>query len=355
MLLSVTIANYNYERYVADCINSALALDYQPKEIVVVDDGSTDGSRAIITALADAHPTVIRTIFKENGGHMDAVNVGILACSGDIIYTLDSDDAVYPDMMQQVMAVWRPGVSKVQFSLELVDADGAFLWFNKPVLASPKAIHDSLLQNGDYPCPPTSGSVYSAEFLKQVVPVTPLEIWSDAALNYLAPLYGDVIALEKPLGIYRQHDRNTHHTPEYARQHMRQAEMRDTLIYDHCRKLGIDIAPGLRDRDPIALQHRLVSLKLDAQSHPARSDGKPSILRKLARALSQSKWMPPSQRFVILTWATMMAFAPRNVAVELCKLRYIPGYRPKSLVALLELSGAARGTRVGATQRRSAK
>jgi len=62
--MNVVICNYNYEEYLAQAIDSALAQDYMNTHVIVIDDGSTDGSRAIMQAYA----TRITTIFKDNGG-----------------------------------------------------------------------------------------------------------------------------------------------------------------------------------------------------------------------------------------------------------------------------------------------
>ena len=64
MLVSVVIPNYNYERYVGAAIESALSLDWPAAEIIVVDDGSTDGSRAVI----DRYRKRVQVIHKANGG-----------------------------------------------------------------------------------------------------------------------------------------------------------------------------------------------------------------------------------------------------------------------------------------------
>src|SRR5580692_11308707 len=63
-LATVVIINYNYEKFVAAAIDSALEQSYEPLEVIVVDDGSTDGSREIISSYGGR----IRTLFQENGG-----------------------------------------------------------------------------------------------------------------------------------------------------------------------------------------------------------------------------------------------------------------------------------------------
>ena len=92
-LVTIVIDNHNYARYVGAAIESALAQTYQPIEIIVVDDGSTDGSRAVIAAYAGR----ITIIFQNNRGQSGAFNTGYAASSGDIVMFLDSDDLLRPE------------------------------------------------------------------------------------------------------------------------------------------------------------------------------------------------------------------------------------------------------------------
>lgn len=87
-LVSVVITNYNYEKYIAEAINSALLQDYSPIEIIVVDDGSTDNSIEIIEKYSDR----ITLIRKDNGGVSSARNAGIKNARGSYIAFLDADD-----------------------------------------------------------------------------------------------------------------------------------------------------------------------------------------------------------------------------------------------------------------------
>lgn len=351
-MLSVIIPCFNYDKYVGQAISSALSLEAVVKEIIVVDDGSTDGSAGIIREFAEANPGLVSHITKPNGGMSSAINVGFAAARGDLVYILDADDTVNPDMMRKVMDAWRPGVSKVQFFLEIMDENGKFVWFNEPPRPTPEEIRSAVLMTGVYPSPPTSGNVYSAEFLRQVMPIDPEEIWSDAYLNLLAPLYGDVISLDRPLGRYRMHDLNmqsataTDITPA-QRKHIRQTDLRDAVMERYCQKLGLPFEPGLRDRDYIALSRRLTSRKLRPDLHPISDDRLFGLVSRAVRAISHAEGMRVSQKAVIAVWLTAMAFGPKRLSNELARMRFIPGHRPKALVSLLRLAGAARGTRVG--------
>ena len=92
MKVSVLIPTYNRRQYVVEAIESVLAQDYSDMEIIVVDDGSTDGTESALKPyLSD-----IRLIRTENRGPASARNVGMAAARGEYIAWLDSDDLYYP-------------------------------------------------------------------------------------------------------------------------------------------------------------------------------------------------------------------------------------------------------------------
>jgi glycosyltransferase involved in cell wall biosynthesis len=101
-LASILINNYNYARFLHEAIDSALSQNYSRKEIIVVDDGSTDNSREIISR----YGARIIPIFKANGGQASAFNAGVARCQGDILCFLDSDDFFYPEKLERVAAAF---------------------------------------------------------------------------------------------------------------------------------------------------------------------------------------------------------------------------------------------------------
>ncbi len=87
LLASIIVNNYNYGRFLAEAIESALSQTYANTEVIVVDDGSTDNSRDIIASYKDQ----IIPVLKENGGQASAFNAGFQASSGEVIFFLDAD------------------------------------------------------------------------------------------------------------------------------------------------------------------------------------------------------------------------------------------------------------------------
>lgn len=102
MRVSILINNYNYGQFVARAIESALDQTMPAHEVVVVDDGSTDGSRDIIAVFGDR----IRTVFKDNGGQASCFNAGFAASSGDVICLLDADDYFLPEKLARLNDIY---------------------------------------------------------------------------------------------------------------------------------------------------------------------------------------------------------------------------------------------------------
>jgi glycosyltransferase involved in cell wall biosynthesis len=86
-LVSVIVPVYNRERFLAAALDSVFAQDYRPLEVIVVDDGSTDGTAAV----ARSYPEV-RYLYQSNQGVAAARNAGVAASRGELLAFLDSDD-----------------------------------------------------------------------------------------------------------------------------------------------------------------------------------------------------------------------------------------------------------------------
>ena len=102
-LLSIAIPCYNSEAYMAHAIESLLP-GGDEVEILVVDDGSKDGTAAIADDYERRYPGIVRAIHKENGGHGDAVMTGLKNATGLYFKVIDSDDwadaVAYPKVLE---------------------------------------------------------------------------------------------------------------------------------------------------------------------------------------------------------------------------------------------------------------
>ena len=93
--LSVIIPNYNKKKYLELCIQSVISQSKQPKEIIVVDDCSTDGSDILIQELAEKYTILHPILLKQNGGVSNARNVGLQNATCSYVTFMDSDDFYY--------------------------------------------------------------------------------------------------------------------------------------------------------------------------------------------------------------------------------------------------------------------
>lgn len=100
-LISIVVPVYNVEKYVSDCVVSLISQTYRNIEVILVDDGSTDGSGKICDDFADEH-NFIKVVHKENGGLSDARNKGMLASNGDYIVFVDADDYVSCNFIEEL-------------------------------------------------------------------------------------------------------------------------------------------------------------------------------------------------------------------------------------------------------------
>lgn len=99
MTISVVIPCYNVERHIGACLRSVLAQDAQALEVICVDDGSSDGTTAVIQAIQREHPGRITLMEGPHRGACAARNTGMAAVSGIYIQFLDADDLLLPNKL----------------------------------------------------------------------------------------------------------------------------------------------------------------------------------------------------------------------------------------------------------------
>jgi glycosyltransferase involved in cell wall biosynthesis len=102
-LISCIIPVFNGERYLGQALDSILAQTYRPIEMIVVDDGSTDGTRQLVASYGDS----VRYLWQSNAGPPRARNFGLSAAEGEFVAFLDADDLWLPDKLSCQMARFR--------------------------------------------------------------------------------------------------------------------------------------------------------------------------------------------------------------------------------------------------------
>ena len=318
-LVSVVVNNYNYERFLGEAIESVLAQSYPQTEVVVVDDGSTDGSRGIIAGYGGR----VRPVLKENGGQASAFNVGFAASRGEIVIFLDADDYLFPEAVERVVAAWEPGISKVHYRLQMVDASGHPVGF-KPPRDLPLGSGDvlpTLLEKGNYRTSVTSGNAFSREILEHILPMPEDEfrITADGYLNIQVPFHGKIVAIEEPLGTYRIHGSNQWASgPEISSDRFLRLLQYDlkkqALLTRKSEEVGRKVPRDLGMRDHGNLQRRMALSRLDPSKNPYATDRPGSLVYWGLRAVWRFSGLGLRRRLIMSAWFLWVGLSPLTAA-----------------------------------------
>jgi glycosyltransferase involved in cell wall biosynthesis len=134
--VTVLIPVFNRERFVDDAIRSVVEQDFADVEVLVVDDGSTDRTPAVLEAWRQRDARVVVVTSPTNQGIPDALNLGLAHARGRYVARLDSDDLMMPRRLAQQAAVLdaRPDVALVSSAYDIVDVGGRHLatWTGEP-------------------------------------------------------------------------------------------------------------------------------------------------------------------------------------------------------------------------------
>ena len=121
-LISVVVPVYRVEKYLDHCIQSIAEQTYSNLEILLVDDGSPDGSGAICDRWA-ARDSRIRVFHKQNAGAGAARNTALDAARGEIITFVDSDDYLHPNMFSHLCGLMKDGVEIAECEIGVTERD----------------------------------------------------------------------------------------------------------------------------------------------------------------------------------------------------------------------------------------
>lgn len=140
-LVSVVVPVYNVEAYLADCLDSLRTQTLEDIEIICVNDGSTDGSLAVLESCAERDSRV-RIVDKPNGGLSSARNAGIDAATAPYVCFLDSDDRFASQACEQIYLALHDGDADVfTFGARWVPEDAAPAWMAE-ALSPRDAVYD---------------------------------------------------------------------------------------------------------------------------------------------------------------------------------------------------------------------
>jgi glycosyltransferase involved in cell wall biosynthesis len=251
---SIIINNFNYGRFLAEAIESALNQTYIHTEVIVVDDGSTDNSREIIAR----YDSKIIPMLKENGGQTSTFNAGFQMAHGKIVCFLDADDFLVPTVLEETVNLFSdPEVVKVHWPLWIVDVHGRRMGGLKPAHQVPEGdLQGVVIREGPDSAiwPPTSGNAWAYSFLKNVFPLPEMEkecdvgsASADAYLSMLAPLFGRIKRIKEPHGFYRLHGKNDHSAMSFDKKLERDLKLfdyRSAVLSKYCQRMDIQVEPA---------------------------------------------------------------------------------------------------------------
>lgn len=326
--VSIIIDSYGHEAFVAAAIESALAQDYPHVQVIVVDDGSPDGSAQVIERYCDR----AAVIHQANQGQIGCCRTGFAQAVHDIIIFLDSDDLLDPTAARLVAEHWTDNTAKIQWSLAVIDENGQSLKSSFPKYRadlSAAMINQTIKTTGSYPDSPTSGNAYSRRLLTAAFPIMSRTNGFDGELNGLAPLFGDVLTIAKPLGSYRIHQSNSYAqtTLDLSRfaNYRHQSQARFDFVRAYWQQQGQEIPSDAMRRDLKFLEYELVE---DRFANPPRTT-QPSRLHAVKEAIIAA-WLAPEPRLsrcLRLVWFAAVAYLPQKAAKSLIEQRYVPARR----------------------------
>ena len=350
MKCSIIIANYNYRDFVGPAISSALAVDWPDKEVIVIDDASTDDSRTVIESFRGRVAAYFRPKTFQLGSHI----FGFEQSTGDIIIFLDADDLLEPEVMLEVANVWRPGVSKVQYRMNLIDATGAQLGTALPQFSradQAEKLRRTFLRTMAYTTPPGSGNAYSREFVRRAFAIAPSTIpESDAVLLTLAPIMGDILTVRKPLARYRIHATNSMLMHALDATKIRRRLQQDVqvagLFATAVQKLNLPLTRDPLSRNFNHLQYRFASRLVEPSAHPFPGDTTMGLGWRLIYAAITYWQMPFRDRIILLAWTVACALAPASYRRNLIEWRFVAISRPAVITGLLGILSSLKSARL---------
>jgi hypothetical protein len=337
--VDVVLTNHNYARFLPEAIESACAQTHPDVHVVVVDDGSTDGSRQVLEGYGDR----VEVVLKEQGGQAAALNAGLERCRGEVLLVLDADDRLRPQAAERVAAAFAAGprLSKVQFPMAIVDADGRPTGEVKPGghLEAPTGDQRraELLFPFDLPWLPGGGTGFRTEAVRRILPIPAADYprsGADWYLVHLTALLGEAALLDEVCAEYRVHGGNAYQQDrdEVDLDHVRESIVFAGATTRSLEALGAEL--GLQHPRPILscadLANRLVSLKLDPERHPVPGDRPLGLLGKAMRATRRRFDVSVPMKALLVAWFALEALVPRRLARPLAELFLFPGRRARA-------------------------
>jgi glycosyltransferase involved in cell wall biosynthesis len=326
VMFSVIIPNYNYAEFVGAAIESVLAQSFRGFELIVVDDGSTDGSREVISTYGEQ----LKALYLENSGAARACLRAISQARGRYICILDSDDEMMTNALETVALHLRSSPAKVQFPLIPIDGRGNPIGAQFPQFRLPyprERMLEEIRRNGYYTTSPTSGNVFRADVF-QLIGDIDYERWIDGISYLICPFLGEVITIPKALAKYRVHGRNDSGRSQAFPKAFKQKRLEFLRRLDHLDALLPRLGAG-----PIAINRQLLAFVAENEIMELATAARavPSALifrywRALAHCLT-----PWRAKLTFAAWGALMLIPSARLRRNLVSWRCNPWSRPSAV------------------------
>jgi glycosyltransferase involved in cell wall biosynthesis len=336
--VDIVITNHDYARFLPDAIESACAQTHPAVNVVVVDDGSSDGSQEVLRGVSDR----IEVVLKEQGGQASAINAGVERCRGEVLLLLDADDVLRPQAAERVAAAFAadPQLSKVQFPMAIVDAERRPTGEVKPGGHLQAPVGDQGAAELAFPFDiawlPGGGTGFRTDAVRRILPIPEADYprsGADWYLVHLTALLGEAALLDEVCAEYRIHGANSY---ELDRDEIDLDHVRESIAFARVTTRSLEALAdelGLPRPRPILsyadLANRLVSLKLEPDRHPVPGDRRRELLADAARATRRRFDVSAPMKALLVAWFALEAAAPRRFARPLAEIFLFPARRAR--------------------------
>lgn len=310
--VSVVITNHNYGCFLHDALRSVFEQSYAPCEVIVVDDGSVDDSRSVLSQ----YGTTIRAIFQANAGQAAALDTGVAASNGEIICLLDADDVWLPGKIHDVVRAFetKSQVMWLRHDLELADAElqrsgmlALDIRRTGMIAPNPVMAAERIIRGG------TSALCFRRQVVRKVFPLyVSDQLRYDADALLVARLAREYCGYElsRALVYYRRHGRQQYSGTDMARVLERQI------------KVSSLVAAALGTPEPVS-NHNLRTILAAMAGEPLWSAAR---FGPAARGLAASLWRFRAQPALLVRKTAAQLFAWLAPAAWLRRQKRVSGF-----------------------------
>lgn len=266
-LVSVIIPTYNREVYIGYAIRSIIDDSYSKKEIIVVDDGSTDRTRELIIKIAESTEVPIRYVYQRNSGGGRARNIGMSIAEGEYLLFLDSDDFLIDDKIAKSIAAFAeyPKLQVVYSDWYIQDKNG---------IRQKGTAHHEFIRNivkGEFHSftfgMQTTAPLWKKSFLSDydLFWSEELSCWQESVLTFRALLrlvsLDQILHIEEPLYVIVYEGQERMGDRFFSEEYILSQLCALDIIYIECKKYGVEkgIIPQYKDFLKELLYRSLVS------------------------------------------------------------------------------------------------